>query len=232
MDEFVEQIHFAQYDRRILLGDMTPHSSRHDSTMRYLDGIFDLGNPATDWALGNHDRDSLELVRQYTGRPPFYASHSEGITWLIMDTMDSLCSVAGEQKTLVRNVCDTISESSHLVLLMHQLVWLLGHPELEPQTGRIINGQVRDCPQCIHPNNFYTEVYPRLLEVEKRGVEVICLAGDIGWKRRDFSFETKEGITFLASGIGDEKTDNLALLFRHDVEKRSLEWDFVSIYGL
>lgn len=232
VNEKIAQIPFVDFDQVLLGGDLTPHSSAELKTMVYLDSLFDLGSENTHWALGNHDRDSLELVRQFTGRPPFYSRYSKGITWLIIDTMDSLCSMRGAQLELIRSVTDSISESSHLVLLMHQLVWLMGNPELEAQAGKIINGTVHDCPQCIHPNNFYETVYPLLKKVRERGIEVLCVAGDIGWKKREFEHLTADSIYFLASGIDDQKDENLVLSFAHWPEKRLLKWAFIPVDSL
>ena len=59
---------------------------------------------------------------------------------------------------------------------------------------------------CINPNNFYEDVYPLLVKVRHRGIEVICIGGDIGAKANEFEYITSDTIYFLASGISYQKT--------------------------
>jgi hypothetical protein len=120
---------------------------------------------------------------------------------LLLDVQDSLSIIAGAQLKLLTDVADTISTSSHLIILHHKFIWMSGHEELEPQISTLSNAQLGSCFYCINPNNFYTEVYPKLIEVKHRRINVICLAGDIGNKVKGFEYSTAEGLYFLASGM-------------------------------
>ena len=96
----------------------------------------------------------------------------------------------------------------------------------------ISNGEFGTCSFCLNPNNFTGEIYPRLIELERRGIDVICIGGDIGKKVKRFEYITSEGIQFLASGIQFDDKENDILVFCHDVEKHELNWEFVNIETL
>lgn len=226
MDMVAESIDYSIYDMLWLGGDMALSTSIDEPTMRHVDSIYDVGNENTLWALGNHDYADLDRIQAYTGRPPYYVYDKNNITFLVLDSQDSLSSITGQQKELFRSVTDTITESSHLVLLHHKLIWMYGNAYLQSQIPYISNGSFGDCFSCINPNNFYTEIYPELLKVKERGIEVICIAGDIGFRRSEFEYLTLEGIQFLASGIEAGKENNKALLLTHDLNDQTLSWEY------
>ena len=228
----LESTDLSNYDMLWLGGDLAHASSLDDETMNYLDNLFDLGNPNTLWALGNHDYSDKSRVQSFTKRPAFYATHKNGITFLVLDTQDSLSNIVKDQRKLFDKVTDTIQNSTHLVLLHHKLFWMYGNPELEAQIGSISNAKLGGCSYCINPNSFYTDIYPKLSAIEGKGIEVLCIAGDIGFKASEFQYETAEGIQFLASGMSFEADDNLALVFTHDFALKKLSWEFKSINSL
>jgi len=230
----VKNLNYNKYDMLWLGGDMAIHTSEDDATMQLMNELFDLESPNTLWSLGNHDNTDLDRVQRFTQRPAYYTHHHHnGITFLVLDTQDSLSNIVGEQQAMVNSVVDTIQMSSHLVILHHKLIWMLGHPELEARIPDVTNGGTGEtCVQCINPNNFYTEIYPKLMEVKKRGVEVLCIGGDIGFKAKEFEYQTKENIHFLASGIADDTLVNKVLVFEHDLNNKKLTWTFKDIKEL
>jgi len=226
MDLLVENIDYSTYDMLWLGGDLAFLTSDNDETMAHVDSIFDVGSLNTLWALGNHDYSDLDRVNSFTNRSPYYAYNKNGITFIVLDTQDSLSNIIDLQKELFDSVVDTIQESSHLILVHHKLIWMYDNTDLESQISSISNGQFGDCFYCINPNNFYTDIYPKLLEVKQRGIEILCIAGDIGKKAKEFEYVSDEGIYFLATGIWDGSSDNKALLFDHDVSNKLLTWEF------
>jgi hypothetical protein len=232
MDSLVENIDFTKFDMLWLGGDLATLTSQDDSTMQHIDSIFDLDNPNTLWSLGNHDYTDLERIQHYTNRPPFYSSYKNGITFIVIDTQDSLSNIIGEQKVFFDNIVDTIQKSSFLIILHHKLIWMYKNTDLEPQISSISNAGLGTCFYCINPNNFYLDIYPNLLKVKERGIEVLCVGGDIGFKRKEFEYTTPEGINFLASGIHFGKNDNKSLIFHHDVINKQLTWEYTLITDL
>ena len=232
MDEMVDAIDYSKYEMLLLGGDLAFSTSLDDETMSHIDSIFDLSNPNTLWSLGNHDYSDLLRVQEFTDRLPYYAHHKDGITFIVLDTQDSLSNIIGEQKILFENVVDTLEKSSHLILLHHKLIWMYGNSDLEPNISLVSNGGLGDCFYCLNPNNFYTDIYPSLVEVKQKGIEVICIGGDIGSKTDKFEYTSQEGIYFLASGIKAGESDNKALLFEHDVSNNYLTWEYKLIIDL
>ena len=231
MDSTVENLDYSKFDMLWLGGDLAHLTSEDDHTMSHVDSIFDIGNKNTLWALGNHDYSDLDKIEEFTNRAPYYTYHKNGITFLVLDTQDSLSSIVGWQKELFDSVIDTIQESSHLVILHHKLIWMYNNPSLESQIGSVANGGFGGCFFCINPNNFYTVIYPKLLEVKQRGIEVICIGGDIGFKVNEFEY-SQDGIHFLASGINSGFSNNKALLFHHDISNKLLTWEFELLTNL
>lgn len=209
IDSVAETVNYDQFDMLLLGGDLAVSSSKDSAAINYLDSIFDLGNVNTLWALGNHDIGNMNLVAAATDRDPYYIHHVGGATFIVLYTNDSLSYITQEQMELVNGVADTISNSSHLIVLHHKLLWMMGDPILEPQIGAVSNGPVGTCHYCLSENNFWSDVYPALAEVRSRGIEVWCIGGDLGNKVGSFSYETAEGIQLLGSGIDfrqEEKT--------------------------
>ncbi len=232
MDPVAEGIDYSKYDMLWLGGDLAAATSWDDSTMSHVDSIYNLGSSNTLWSLGNHDYDDLPRITMYTHRPAYYAAYKNGITFIVLDTQDSLSNIVGDQQIFFNDVVDTIQESSHLVVLMHKLIWMFGNTELESEISAITNGGFGSCFYCINPNNFYEDIYPKLLTVKQRGIAVICVSGDIGFNVKEYSYKSPEGIDFLASGINFSGSNNRALLFYHDISTKRLTWSYVPLAAL
>jgi len=216
----------------LLGGDLTHLTSLDDVVMSHVDSIFDLSSPNTLWALGNHDYSDLNRVEQYTGRKAYYAYFKNDITFVVLDTQDSLSNIVGSQRVFLNSVLDTIQKSSHLVILHHKLIWMNGNSTLEPQIPSVSNGVAGNCFYCLNPNNFNSEFYPKLKTLKQNGVNVICIGGDIGFLTKEFEYTTPDGIHFLASGIATGTSGNKALLLTHDLTNNQLSWEFKSISSL
>lgn len=232
LNETVESIDYSSFNMLWLGGDLTFHTSIDHPTMEHVNNVFDVQSTNTLWALGNHDYDNIDLVEAYTNRPPYYAFFKNGISFIILDTQDSLSHIIGDQQEFVFNVLDTIQESKHLILLHHKLIWIYGNELLEPQISTISNGGTGNCFYCTNPNNFNSEIYPKLVEIQQKGVKVMCIGGDIGNNVKEFEHITSDGIVFLASGISGTDSNNKALIFEHDITNHIIDWRFVRISEL
>jgi len=232
MDSIVEKVDFSKFDMLWLGGDLARSTSENDYSMYHIDSIYDVGNENTLWALGNHDYFNLTNIQNYTNRPPFYSYYKNKITFIVLDTQDSLSNIVGAQKKFFEETIDTIQKTTHLIILHHKLIWMYANPELEPLIPTVSNGEFGDCFYCLNPNGFYTEIYPKLLEVKQRGIEVICIGGDIGFHTKEFEYYTSDEIVFLASGINAGSSDNEALLFKHNLINDSLSWEYKPIREL
>ena len=230
IDPRVAQIDFRKFDLLMLGGDLCENTSKDFETLEYLDNILDLSSPDVLWAVGNHDNTNLEYVERITKKPTSYAYYKNGITFLVLNLhwgrKDWKINVNEAQQELIRNVADTISESTHLIVMTHKLVWILWHPEMKEHVGK--NGPFSwDCNYGISRNNWNEKVLPHLQRTQRKGIQVICLAGDIGNRTKSFEEFTSDGIVYLASGINPVDHDVQFLLFKH--EPPELNWEFVNL---
>jgi len=135
VDSRVEEFDFTNFTGIWLGGDVCIEAMVNYSTVLYIDSLFNLSNPETHWALGNHDarEGNWEWYREFTGRDTYYAYCSHGITRIIMNTnlVPTQCEMLNDEYTMISNVCDTISKSNHLILLMHHGLWR-DVPDLPP----------------------------------------------------------------------------------------------------
>ncbi len=233
MDERLLHIAYDKYDLLLLGGDITEETSKKRATMKYVDKVFNLSSPRTHWALGNHDNADTALVREFTQKPITYSFHQDGITWAILYTQEEIdwkCYITDTQLEMLKNITDTIQQSSHLILMMHKAIWLRDNPELAAYTGK---GRYNwACNYTITRSNWAEDILPRLRNVQKRGIQVICLAGDFGNNVQQFAVSTSEGIQYLGCGIpvrDEERSKGQALLFHHLPEAQKLSWEFIAI---
>lgn len=226
LDSLVQRIPLSKYDLVLLGGDLCKNSSLDIATMYYIDSIFDITGPKTLWSIGNHDYDNLYNFAAVINKPRYYALYHNGITFLVLDTQDSLSNFIGNQLQLIKNVTDTINESSHLIVMTHKMIWMMDDGVLEPGIDSISNGPTGSCHWCVNENNFYLDVYPRLLQVKNRGIDIICVGGDIGLYRQQFAYTTPEDIQFIASGMCSGCAINYCLVFEYNVGNRELSWTY------
>ena len=231
-DSIAALIPYRDFQLVLIGGDVTTDASSSLSTLYYIDSIFDIQNEHTLWALGNHDYASVSNVSLVTHRPAYYSYYYKGITFLVLDTQDSLSNIVGAQLQMIKNVTDTISESRHLIVLHHKLIWMWGNSEMEPMIDSITNGGSGSCFWCTNPNNFYPDVYPLLLNAKHKGIDVMCLAGDVGYYTKEYSYTTSDGILFRACGMNTGDADNVAIVFSYYPEMHVLTSESVLITAL
>ena len=221
----VENIDYSRFSMTLLGGDLTQNSASYEA-LSYLDSILDLGSSNTLFAIGNHD-DPSPFLYDFTGRNKYYSYYRNGITYLILDTEDDPGIISNDQIDLIQNITDTVSISTHLVLMHHRIFWMIGNNDLDSLLP-LVGGSTRD----LLSTNFYTDIYPLLLNVEKKGTDVICLAGD----RTDINinYVTNDSIQFIATGMNHTRSDsdNYVIIFQHNIKDQILDWSFQSLNEL
>lgn len=233
------------YDQFWLGGDMCSETTKDQATLDYLDNLFDLGSPNTHWTLGNHDirNGNINWITDKTQRPTFYTTSFNGICLLVLNTsfMHSGTDTASinAQYDLIKNVCDTIQDASHLILLTHGLPW-----------GGV-GGAVDSCTYAANANFsflkfrfnptqwFHDGIYPLLQQVKNKDIEVINIGGDMGQNETEFEAVSADGIHFIGSGITAEtgwnqqfptagEVDKI-LILEHEPATKTITWKFVPI---
>ncbi len=244
VDPRLERMNLDRYDGIWLGGDVCANTSLNPKTMQYLDRAFDLDNPLSHFVLGNHDyRDNnIQPYFDATGRQDFYTSRNHNLVVSVLNTNlnSSNCHGLDAQYEMLMNVCDTITSASHYVLLMHHQIF----ENIPGAEAFRSNGVCKYYAMNCGSNNSYfkTALYPRLVELEKKGIEVVIVVGDSGWHKGSEE-ESVDGVTFLSSGINNthyigkdvdhsKLGKDKVLVFDLDTEQRQLTWSFVELGDL
>ncbi len=238
VDERLERMDLSGYDGIWLGGDVCSEATLEYTTIEYIDQLFNLKHPNTHWTFGNHDarNGNWNWVEDISGKKTYYTSFYKGITYMLLNTCLTPydCEKLDDQYRVIVDLCDTIQNSSHLIFIMHHCLWEnvpgLPKPYQYAQSNlRYFSFTCKD-----HKATFFNDIYPRLIEVEKRGVEVICIMGDMGSKRIDMVSD--DGIQFLGTGLNRSKyTDPIErknsdsdwfIEFKHVPASKWLGWKF------
>lgn len=227
----VYDIDFSQYDMTLLGGDLSMSSfSRRHVILPHLDSVFNFKNPNTLWSIGNHDNVSDKRFYETTLRNKYHVYQKDDVTFITLNSQDSLSSIVGKQKDFLFSVLDTIQTSS-VLLMTHKLIFMNDHPLLGDKIDKVCNAREGECFHCHNPNNFQKEIYPKLLELKNKGKQVLWVGGDLGYKTSEFEYIDKQGIVFLGNGLWYPKDWNKVLIFSKKRDK-PLEYTFVHIDSL
>ncbi len=212
IDHRLEGVDFGKYDGILLGGDICTETTRFESTLDYLDNLFDLQNEHTMWSLGNHDarNGNGHWITERTKRPLFYTSYFNNVQWLILNSPFEVdpdnpdpCADMAEQWDLITTVLDTVQHADNLVILMHYAIW--GNVEREGMRTWLFANAEKSWVNlvCDSVKHFDTHVYPLLLDVVERGIHISVISGDGGQKSKQYRYRTMEGIEFFITGINN-----------------------------
>ena len=240
VDPRVAGLDFSYFDRIWLGGDVTDESNLNYETLQYIDSLFDVSNPSNAWAFGNHDQRNYndEWLREITEKNSYYAHYENGITTMVVNyaITPADCEQLNDQFAMIQKVCDTITESSHLIILSHYCPWRnvpgLPNPGIYSHTD--FKNWIANC--YADSGQFVYSIYPLLLEVMDKGITVINIMGDTGGYSKGKVMQSSEGIYFIASGIQastqDENGPDKVLMIRHLPSTSFLDWEFLNLDSL
>jgi len=231
----VERIAYSAFDLLLLGGDYTLNGTGTRQTVSYLDAIFDFSSPATLAALGNHDTANKSYLTEVTGRPRSYAQVSNGITFVVLDTTDDSRNILGAELQMLAAAVAAMPANSHLVIIHHHIIWLTDNAINCEHYGD--NDFIAASSSTLSGLNFYSAVYPLLLQARAKGGEVICLAGDrTGSRTEEYYIDhtTVDGVRFIAAGLQDTLTPMLrtVVVLDHDMEAGTLTCHFKHLTDL
>jgi hypothetical protein len=143
------------------------------------------------------------------------------------------------------NIADTIEDASHLVILHHHALLSNSLTNDSLNINTIFNLSHPDNKiSCKEPGTFEEVYFPIINRIQRKGIQVILVAGDLGQRAKEFEYRSEEGIYFLGSGINNSaipfglpkyvtntNPDKL-LIFNHDISKKELSWEFVELNKL
>ncbi len=244
-----------EYEQFWLGGDICAETTQKSSTVDYVDSLFDLGSPKTHWALGNHDtrNGNVQWITDKTGRPTYYTTTFNGICMLVLNTNFRYgpgnydVANTNAQYDMIKQVCDTIQHSSHLIVMSHGALWSyisgvnVGPTLCNADRSRCLcNGDHSYYLLHINPDeNYESAIYPMLTNVASRGINVMHLSGDFGQFSTGYQASTVDGVQFLGSGVTSEipwsqqfPTNgmlDMVLVFEHDLDDQTITWKFETL---
>lgn len=255
VDARLEQLDYSAFHQVWLGGDVCSRTAEHPEALPYLDSLFGLHR--VHWALGNHDYDygDPQLILDYLKRPSFYTLWQSGYCLMVLNTNlfwpypssppQRGCEQKEAQWAMIRSVADTIRQASHLVILHHMGIFNDLKVNEKGDTIRAFNVNAAPIYGACGPDSEVTaNLYPLLAKVQKRGVQVVLIGGDVGMQAKSFEFRTPEGVWLLGSGINNSLRREYApeyvkdfgpdkvLLLEYDARQRELNWEFVDLDGL
>jgi len=205
---------FDNYEHVWLGGDLCAETTESNSILACLDEIFDLSNPNTLWAVGNHDirNGNFHLIENRTLRPFYYRHDFDSLAVLVIHTMiehqimRDRCEWRIAQTNFIHKELDDLilsEDEKTIIILGHNTVWSNSEDSLlEYETiGNAETSWVKF--NCDTDSYFRKEFYPKLLELESQGKQVICIAGDGGQYRKTFYHQGPSGIEYYVTGINN-----------------------------
>ncbi len=236
VDYRLEELDYSGFDGVWLGGDVCSEAMLNYATVQYIDTLFDLGNPETHWSLGNHDarNGNWEWYEEFTGRKTYYAYSSKGITRIVMNTniVPTNCEMLNEQYNIISEVCDTIAESTHLILIMHHDIWR-DVPGLPPPGTYAQSDLVYWNANCDSVDTRFVDmIYPKLVEVKHKGVDVTCILGDMGASWKKFDIFSDDSIRFMGCGLYDNEPADNVLFIEQEMEDAPLRFTFRNLDSL
>ena len=225
-------IDFTNYDVRMLGGDITYSTSKDSTTLAYCDNLFNIGSPNTLWSLGNHDVQSgnRSLIKKFTGRESFYSYGRDGVTFIVLDTELDANGFANtfikdEQLQMVQSVCDSITESSVLILLLHRFMWMINNDYFKT----MLTDSIAASSRSMDTTNFYSDIYPLLQEVKNKGIKVLVFGGDKS--KINIAYSPEDSITFYAARLADDLPDSInnVIILDYNLRSKKITYNFIPL---
>lgn len=232
LNENVVSLDYSKFDLVIHGGDVLCQTSIDDEKFGLADSVFGFSSKNTLWVKGNHDDDNLSrLAHMNTGGKPYKLRKHGDCLFLVLDYFMTENHFNSDKYLELLKTLDS-TETSNLIVLTHYLYWLDGHEEMNGLDTLISNVKIcEDFEWCLKPNDFMRVVYPELCRLQKEGVNVYCIAGDMGVNRQTFHFKDQHQITFLGNGLNDKNVKDSVLVI-DAVNGKPLTYSFQSILDL
>jgi hypothetical protein len=225
-------IDFTNYDVRMLGGDITYSTSKDSATLAYCDNLFNIGSPNTLWSLGNHDVQSgnRSLIKKFTGRESFYSYGRDGVTFIVLDTELDANGFANtfikdEQLQMVQSVCDSITESSVLILLLHRFMWMINNDYFKT----MLTDSIAASSRSMDTTNFYSDIYPLLQKVKNKGIKVLVFGGDKS--KINIVYSPEDSITFYAARLANDLPDSInnVIILNYNPQSKEITCNFIPL---
>ena len=225
----VEKHNYQKYDALILGGDFLEETCLNDGSLTYLDSVWNISSDYTLVSIGNHEEKNIEKLLDKTNKDAFYVQEIDDLPIVVLDTQSDSCNIIEDQLKMIQNISDTISKAKNIIFVSHKLIWLPEHPELDSLWSTVSNGQKGHQKWDLMYNNFHSDVYPLLKEIQGKGCQVYFYSGDLGNRKRFFEYKTQEGIKFMASGLNYDDEEHYAWVLKYNKIEKSIIWQKIKL---
>ena len=169
---------------------------------------------------GNHDEAGAgnDLFKLHFGEK-FSSTFVEGSLLFFLDPDDLSWSIPSEQIEFIKQELNKHQVISNVFVFTHQLLWW------EENDTRFAGIKPNSLVGKEGSSNFWTEVAPLFEEHENH---TYFIAGDVGAfaNGSEFSFTQTDNYTFISSGMGGNKRDNLILVY---VTQNDVDFELVGL---
>ena len=173
------------------------------------------------FAVGNHDISDRILFETRYGKTYFSFIQNDDL-FIILDPSLNEWNITGTQLDFLKNKINIHSDSvNNIFVFFHQVLWWSSDNIYQNVIINSTDGRAET-------TNFWTEIEPLFSQLENN---VVMFAGDIGAypSGDEFMYHTYDNITFIASGMGGEKRDNIVII---DVySDKSIGYRLVALNG-
>lgn len=193
-------------------------SDATEKSWENVDGTLDsLGIPVY-FSVGNHDMKDRYLYEHRYGRTYYHFLKNNDL-FIILDPNLDGWNISGKQLTFLKNTLIKNHESvDNIFVFFHQLLWR----ENDNIFKHIKPNAFDNRDEVI---NFWTVVEPLFHELPN---EVFMFSGDLGagdWSD-DVMYYQYDNISFIASGMGVGKGDNIIIV---NVEPGKVAYDLICL---
>jgi len=226
---FVEKFEFIHSYPKIEFGIFTGDLVRN-STIENWDSVeVDLAKLQIPYYVipGNHDTYNRALYEERFGDKEnqnrtysFFQFHDD--LFILLDGNLDHWNISGNQldfleKTLMENA----PEARNIFVFVHELIWW-------DEANEFAEVKLNWPPYTPDTTNYWNTIEPLL---RKQGKPVFICAGDLGASNQASAlmFAEKDGITYLASGMGGNKDENFILA--NVDEKGDVRFDVIALRG-
>jgi hypothetical protein len=170
---------------------------------------------------GNHDTYNRELYELRYGNGYFSFVHKNNLH-IVLDANLDKWNITGMQMDFLDSNLQTLDpEIKNVFVFVHQLIWW---DDENIFAGVNLNWP----PYTPDSTNFWAELEPKL---QSCIAPVYIFAGDLGANNKATSvmFYPDRNITYIASGMGNMKTDNILIV--HVNKEKGVHFELIALQG-
>ncbi|MGE5812179.1 MAG: T9SS type A sorting domain-containing protein, partial [Ignavibacteria bacterium] len=152
------------------------------------------------------------------------------ITFIVLDTeldANSFSStfIKGKQLQMVKDVCDSITESRYLILLHHRFMWMINNDYFKSR----LTDSIAASSRSMDTTNFYSDIYPLLQKVKNKGIQVLVFGGDKS--KINILYSPEDSITFYAARMATDIPDDInnVIVLNYNLLTKELTCSFVPL---